>query len=107
MFSRYITIKRKAELANELSLSERQVRIYFFDICFKYENEENNNPNKPILLLLLFVRAICSDYEKLLKIYKSKTKYFLFFFVFGDSKSITEQTYRHIVNLSNIIIIIV
>nr|XP_027194926.1 probable serine/threonine-protein kinase DDB_G0282963 [Dermatophagoides pteronyssinus] len=29
MFSRYITIKRKAELANELSLSERQVKIWF------------------------------------------------------------------------------
>ena len=52
-YSRYITIRRKAELANSVGLSERQVRIsQFFVVLFSstYVERERERVSEPVYM---------------------------------------------------------
>lgn len=50
-YSRYITIRRKAELANSVGLSERQVRIsQFFVVLFSSTYVERERVSEPVYM---------------------------------------------------------
>ena len=58
-YSRYITIRRKAELANSVGLSERQVRISQF-FCFCFLSTSMRDASSEYLSLLCITNYICT-----------------------------------------------
>ena len=64
-YSRYITIRRKAELANSVGLSERQVRIsQFFCFCFLSTSMRDASSEYLSLLCITIYAQVLSTIER-------------------------------------------